>query len=231
MRTLNRRFTLITEILCRLRRGVMPVAAITLSGLLAATAVAAPLAPSGILFPVPNGPAPSGIIVAGPLVSNVAPATFTGRLTSEVLSGDPTNPLGGLTFLYQIENTSPFPGEIERLTVNSFAGFATDVVYTTSGSGVLQPTYADRSTGTGDTVGFSFVRPPIGPGTLQPGETSYWLVVYTNAQRFAPTLASVIDGSVAQAPSYAPTTVIPEPASVMLALIGGIGLVLAWRKR
>jgi len=216
----------------RRTRGLLPIAAVAVSCLLAATAVAAPLAPSGILFPVPAGLVPGGVVVGAPIVSNVSPATFHGRLTSEVLAGDPTNPLGGLTFVYLIENTSPFPGEIERLTVNSFGGFATDVVYAgLGGPGILPPTYSDRSVGTGDTVGFSFVRAPIGPGTLQPGDSSFLLVVYTNAEKFAPTLASVIDGSVAQAPSYAPTTVIPEPASVMLAVIGGLSLVMCWRRR
>jgi hypothetical protein len=190
---------------------------------------AAPLAPSGILFPVPAGPVPGGVVVAGPLVVNVAPATFQGTLTSEVLAGDPTNPLGGLTFLYSVANTSPFPGQIERLTVSSFVNFATDVDFALAGGPVVTPTYADRSA-FGDTIGFSFVTAPVGLGVIQPGQSSALLVVYTNAQQFQPTLASLIDGSVAQAASFAPVKVIPEPSTIILASLGGLGL-LALRRR
>ncbi len=211
-------------------RSMICVCALVACGIFHPAALhATPLPPSGVLFPVPAGVAPGGAVVAGPLVVNVAPATFQGTLTSEVLANDPTNPLGGLTFLYSVQNTSPFPGQIERLTVNSFVNFATDVDFAPPGGPVVLPTYADRSA-FGDTIGFSFVTAPVGLGVIQPGQTSALLVVYTNAQQFQPTLASLIDGSVAQAASYAPVRVIPEPSTVILASLGGLTL-LAVRRR
>src|SRR6185369_2449678 len=112
--------------------------------------------------------------------------------------------VGGLTFVYQVANTSPFPGEIDRLTVNSFAGFSADSVYV-PGTGNLAPAYIDRSsTLQGSTIGFSFAQIPVGFGVIMPGQNSDLLIVYTNATDAAVTLASVINGSVTQVLSYAP---------------------------
>jgi hypothetical protein len=206
---------------------VMVFAAITLT--LVSSSSATPLVPGGILYPAPLGASNLGSLIATNVVPFTSP-TYTGILTSEVFQGDATNPLGGLTFVYQIQNTSPFPGEINRLTVNSFAGFATNAVYSNA-SGVLAPGYIDRSIGTGETIGFSFAEIPLGFGSLQPTDTSDLLIVYTNASSFAATLASVIDGSVAQVPSFAPTSVIPEPGTMLLATLGGLGLFVLGKRR
>jgi len=204
------------------------------SVLFSATSLQATLLPAGgILYPAPAGPLPGGIPVDGPAHSPFATASFNGTLTSTVLTNDPTNPFGlnALTFTYQLQNAVASPGEIDRVTVSSFAGFLTDADYVL-GTGVLAPTYIDRSAPpAGDTVGFQFSNFPLGPGTLQPGQTSDLLVVYTNSQQVQLTLANVIDNNVTRIASFAPITVIPEPSTLILAGLAAIGLVGFARRR
>jgi len=114
-----------------------------------------------------------------------------------VLSNDPTNPLGGLTFTYLLQDASG--GAIEALHIDSFAGVTTDVDYVPA-TGDVPPEFIDRSVTSGSIIDYSFVGPP---GELQPGQESELLVVYTNAHVFAASLATVSDGSGAQVASYA----------------------------
>jgi hypothetical protein len=122
---------------------------------------------------------------------------------------------------------------LHRFTVSSFAAFGTDVSYSSFSSGV-PPTFIDRGL-PGDVVGFNYPTPvpqilignPIGPG-----QTSSLMVVQTNAVNFTFTLASVIDGSVTMVASLAPAPIIPEPGSIVLAAMAGLGLAaVCWRKR
>ena len=146
-------------------------------------------------------------------------ATFSGTLTSSVITGDTSNPYGGLTFTYLLSNDSISPDAIERITVNSFAGFQTDVSFLSPGPGV-QPTVSDRSA-SGNTMGFSFVGPPLSVlGTVSPGQSGALLVVQTDATYYAMTTAQVIDGSVATVASYGPVMLIPEPSTLVLAGCG-----------
>jgi hypothetical protein len=146
-----------------------------------------------------------------------------------VLAGDPTNPLGGLTFTYLLQDNATSASELGRLTVSSFAGFVTDADFV-PGTGVVPPTLIDRSVDS-STVGFSFVQPPAGPGAILPGQNSDLLVVYTNAPVFAATLANVIDNSVTQVASFAPQIAIPEPGTFLLAGLAAVGLAWFVRRR
>jgi hypothetical protein len=153
--------------------------------------------------------------------------TFTGALTSQVFQNDPTNPfgLGALTFSFQIADTSVFPvvpGEIDRFTDISFAGFQTDVQYV-PGTGNVDPAYFDRSVGVGDTVGVAFAPAPLGFGALLPGQTTDVLIVYTNAQSFAETTAALLDGGRSEVRSFAPTPV-PEPTALVLSCLATLGM-------
>ena len=164
--------------------------------------------------------------VGGGAIHTIGPlpfvsGTFSGTLTSSVIQGDTTNPFGGLTFTYLLQNNAVSPEAIGRLTVNSFAGFLTDMSYQIPLAG-LAPTLNDRSGGIGDVVGFSFVGFPIGVGTLSPGKSSTLLVVQTNAPDWQQTTAAVIDGSVTTVPSLAP---VPEPATLSLLALGGLALI------
>jgi hypothetical protein len=152
----------------------------------------------------------------------VAP-TFSGTLTTTVITGDTSNPLGGLTFTYLLTNNQGSVNAIGRLTVTDFSSWLTDASFQT-GPG-LAPAYVDRA-GTGDVIGFSFQGPPLGASQLLGGMTTTLLVVQTNAPAFVPAIASVIDGSVAQAATFSP---VPEPATMSLLALGG--LLLARRRR
>lgn len=175
-----------------------------------------------------------GVTLVGGSPIAFTAATFSGTLTSSVISGDTSNPYGGLTFTYLLSNDAASAHAIGRLTINDFASFLVTANYQTPTGGQL-PTLFDRSSGPGDTVGQSFIAPiaalpGFGQGTLAPGSTSALLVLQTDAIRFQPTLASVIDGSVASVWTYAPELNVPEPSTLALAAIGFVGLI-GWQRR
>jgi hypothetical protein len=163
---------------------------------------AAPLLPDATLFPVPSGSPPGGTVVAGGSPVPFTATTFVGELTSTVLNNDPTNPLGGLTFTYVLQDDVASTGDIEGLFISSFAGASLDLDYA-SNSGNVPPTYVNRSSGGGSAIGYFFSPPPVGAGELQPGQASEVLVVYTNSHVFAASVATVTDGSGTQVASFA----------------------------
>src|SRR4051812_23409848 len=171
---------------------------------------------AGVGEPDPTG----GVVQAGtgvavPFASPAGPGSFSGTLTTTVISGDPSNALGGLTFTYRITNDGPgiSLSAVERMTNLNFTGFLTDVSFQTPAAGVA-PTSVDRDASS-STVGWSFS--PLGSGVIPIGGSSARLVIQTNAPAFVPITANIIDGSIAVAPSFGPAA-IPEPAS--LALLG-----------
>jgi hypothetical protein len=185
--------------------------------LLCARGFAAPIV-AGQTIPAPGEADPTGGVVqagtgvAVPFVSPPGPGQFSGTLTTTVISGDPSNALGGLTFTYRLTNNAVSLAALERMTNLDFTGFLTDVSYQTPAAGVV-PTSVDRDAAA-STIGWSFS--PLGAGVIQPGAASALVVIQTNAHFFKPTNANVIDGSIGVAASFGPT--VPEPAS--LALLG-----------
>jgi hypothetical protein len=147
-----------------------------------------------------------------------------GTLTTTVISGDTTNALGGLTFVYVLTNDAASPDAIHRITINGFSGFLTDGSYQAAPG--QKPTSVDRSVN-GNVVGFDFIGAPLGFGAILPGTASMPLVVQTNATAFQQSFASVINGTVTTVGTYAP--VIPEPMSLGLLTLG-LGLVLVRRR-
>jgi len=198
------------------------VAVVVCMSVAASPAAAAPLLVGSNLFAAGEPDPTGGGLIAGGVPIPFAAVDFNGTLTSSVIQGDPSNPLGGLTFTYLLQNNAASPSEISRLTVSGFAGFLTDGSFQVPAAG-LPPTLNDRSGGIGDVIGFSFVGPPIGLGKLLPGQTSALLVVQTNAPAFTPTFASVINGGVASVSSFAP--MVPEPATMGLLALGLAGLI------
>lgn len=205
------------------KNGLIAALVFTVIGMMVVPAQAALLPTGGTLFPAPGEPDPTGgAVVGGPLVSPFAvPGMFSGTLTSTVIAGDPSNPLGGLTFTYVLSNDPGSANAMARVTVSSYAGFATDASYQLGTPGV-PPTFIDRLTS--DVVGFSFAG--FGPGPIAPGVSTAVLVVQTDAPAFGAGIASIIDSGAVTVASYAP---IPEPAS--LGLIGLAGALLLSRRR
>jgi len=217
----------------------MAIVALTLVFLFAAAlpCQAVPLA-AGTAVPAVPGPDPgvlaNQIATTGP-IAFVAP-TYTGTLESSVYNNDPSNPFGpnGLTFTYLLHNNASSAHELHRFTVSSFAAFGTDVSYAPIIGGV-PPTFIDRGL-PGDVVGFNYPTPVpqilLSNGSIGPGQTSALMVIQTDARNFSGTLASVIDGSVTMVGSFAPAPIIPEPGSIVLAALSGLGLAaVCWRKR
>lgn len=171
---------------------------------------------------------------SGPI--GFAAAGYTGTLTSTVLTNDATNPFGlnAYTFTYLLSNSKASTHELHRLTISSFESFQTNVTYSTA-FGALAPTIIDRNGGVGDVVGFGFPTPIppfiVGPGPLLPGQTSNLLVIYTDAQNYQATQASVINGSTTMVFSFAPDRLIPEPSGVVLGGMAIVGLAASVLRR
>lgn len=101
-------------------------------------ALATPLGVGGLLFPTPAEADPTGgVVVAGGLPVPFAAGAFSGTLTT-VVAGDPSNALGGLTFVYQLSNAITSTNVLERLTVNGYAPFLVDASYQTPAAGILR---------------------------------------------------------------------------------------------
>jgi hypothetical protein len=199
--------------------------AAVMSVLLVGTAQAVVIGPGGVAFPAPSDAGPTGTVIATstlPFVG-IPGAVFQGTVTSQVISGDTTNPHGGLTFTYQFTNDQSSDNSINRLTATPFGDFLTDVSFV-DGTGVV-PAFIDRGP-SGDPVGFSFNNAPIGTGLVNPGDTSAVLVVRTDAPALQPGIISLIDGGTGTVVGFAP---IPEPG--MLSLIAGAGLMMLRRRR
>jgi hypothetical protein len=173
-------------------------------------------------FPVPNEGAFTGSVISS-LTTGFSTSLYSGTLTSEVVSGDTTNPLGGLTFVYTLSNASTSGSSLTRLTLNGFAGVQADTSWLL-GSPRINPAAVDR-TSSPDVLGWSWLSFG-GNQLIAPGSTSSQLIVQTNATTFNPNVASLIDGLVTQSGILAP---IPTPGAA--ALLGLGGLVLAGRRR
>lgn len=171
------------------------------------------LAPGGLVSTPVEAP---GTSVLDTLVTPFAFGGLSGTITSWVVS-DPANPLGGLSFYYQV--TEVGPESVSRVSVSDFGlnpGSPVDVAAVTSTfdssvTGGVLPFLATRSsTGGGSTVGFLFV----GNQELLPGQSSAVLVVNTSYTAFQVTAGSVIDSSSVNVAILGP---VPEPSNVMAA--------------
>jgi PEP-CTERM motif-containing protein len=145
---------------------------------------------------------------------------------------------GTLDFYYQFVNGTP-TAFIARETQQSFAGLTTDVFIRTddvdgvSGAllpGGVPPVSADR-TSNGIVVGFDFGS--LDATKVGPGQTSNILVIRTDATAFSTGNSALQGASTVNIIDNVPviTSVIPEPASILLLGSGFLALTGFARRR
>jgi len=159
---------------------------------------------------------PSGGTILSSHTGSFASGTIDGTVTSYVISGDSSNPYGGLTFEYLLTMTGG-TDNISELTAGGYAGYQTDATYNpnTPSSGGIAPSFFSRSTtgvNNGDTLEFSWLF-----NKLSPGQTGDLVVVQTDAHNYGLGSGSAIDST---AVSVAILTPVPEPQIASLAAMG-----------
>jgi hypothetical protein len=148
---------------------------------------------------------------------------YTGTLTTTVWKNDTQNSLGGLTFQYTLANNASSIDALERLTLIDWAGSKAQVDNVSKVNNVtvtaVPAFYADRSINL-DTIGFDWMR---WSGVVMPGFSGS-VLIQSDLKFFTQSVASIIDGGVASAETFAPTAV-PEPTT-LLAGAGALGMLL-----
>lgn len=196
---------------CRL----VALAALALGGLVTSQARALPLPAGSVLIPAASELEPvGGVILTSSATGFVVAGAFSGTLYTDVIAGDTSNLLGGLTFVYRVENDGASgPNSIGRMSLASMLGFSIDASYNPTAG--VAPASIDRNP-SGDVIGFNFVPTPVDAlaDFLGPGASSARLVIQTNATDYQPAIASLIDGGVITVPTIGPA--VPEPSSIAL---------------
>jgi hypothetical protein len=201
-------------------------------GLAAASAHALLLMPgSGPLAVDIIGAAPGGTVLASRSETVTTPH-WSGTFRTAVVDSDPTAGVR-LDFYYQIANATSSTDSLGRLTGSDFGNAfnPVDLVQTAATFGIFtagQQAAASGDRGNLGTVGFNFFPGANGTGKVDPGETSYTLIVRTNATTFGDGFTGITNGTATTVASYMPTGTgapplvgpIPEPGTLALLASG-----------
>jgi len=192
------------------------------------------LLPGGVLYPINAGPGlGAGATLLYSTNASWANWSINGTLISSVYANDANNPYGGLTFTYQVILNGSSVNGLGQLTVSSYENFnPIDVTYDITSGGTV-PYFASRSSASvdgGSDLNFTFAP------EMSPGSQSVILDVDTSANTFFPGIASVIDhlsvpDLATLGPTYVPPIPTPEPSSLALTAIGGLGVLGYLRRR
>jgi hypothetical protein len=153
--------------------------------------------------------------------ASVDGSSFTGTLRTQVYMHDANNPFGlnFMTFVFVLADDGP--DALERLVTIDFPlDYQIDVAFSDLIPGVI-PATVDRSTVSANrarVIGWNWPA----SSALGAQQQSPLLVIHTSAPYFVPTLASVIDGSVATVPSFG--LYVPEPPA--FAVVAALAVVL-----
>lgn len=137
----------------------------------------------------------------------------SGMYREFVSSGRPGNPLGGLSFEYQFNLDAMSDPAIQAFGASGFAGWTTNVTFTPGGA--IPPSSASRSSN-GDGIEFTITA----GGGVQPGQTSMWLIVDTDAPGETLNTISLAGNGGATTALTALGPAVPEPGTLTLALVG-----------
>jgi hypothetical protein len=207
----------------RLALAIVPVLALLMS---ARGAEAVPLFPGTSVIPDAVVFTGAEVVLASKVVTWTA-IQHTGTVRAAVLNEGAANPLGGLTFVYQLVNSSTSQSPVGRTTDFNFGSFLTHAHISVNGGtlaggiftdGTQGPQTVDR-TSDGNVVGWSFTGVGVPESQkLDPGETSLVMIIRTNAPDWDPGFTSVINGGTDDVDTFqpAPRPAIPEPAALLL---------------
>jgi hypothetical protein len=153
---------------------------------------------------------PTGTTLAS-TSSTITTPTFSVDYTTWVVR-DPTNTwcANCLDFISVFTNNGPDVNQ--RYTMYNFGNFMIDAG--TNPFGVHDPITVSRSSLLGGQV-ISFNFDQFGD-EIQPGTTTVWLIIETNAVTYMPGFVSAQDGTAGFGPGYQPLSPVPEPTSLVL---------------
>ena len=178
-----------------------------------------------------NSPSATGYPVGGTLVSSYTNPftassgglTIQGTVTSDVISGDTSNPYGGYTFEYLLTLTG-VNDVVGGMSAIGFAGFQTDVSYNPNMLvGGIAPSSFSRSSAINNGTTLTFVWSP----NISPGQSGDWIIVQTDAHNFGLGTGNVMDG---EGTGISVLTPVPEPQIASLAVMG-LGALFLFRRR
>ena len=191
----------------------------------ASLALATPLpgtvlvAPGASVVPGDATGQPAGTLLAS-LTETWSFSTTAGTTSGTFITAVFRNSSGTLDFYYQVSNGPSSSTSLARESNTSFSGFQTSVGFRTDGSsvpgglfadGTVIPNTADRNT-SGAVVGFNFNIPVT--NEIAPGQTSFVLVISTNATNFTQGNSEMLDGGSVTVNAFQPA--VPEPSSLLL---------------